>query len=93
LLKNNNISEESLSFALSSYNLYNKEKMKFQIGLSSGLIGKIYYKRNDLYNTQEYMMTSISNITEVVLEDPIFYKEYFSVLYEYEVYYLNILII
>lgn len=93
MLKNNNISEESLSFALSSYNLYNKEKMKFQIGLSSGLIGKIYYKRNDLYNTQEYMMTSISNITEVVLEDPIFYKEYFSVLYEYEVYYLNILII
>jgi len=84
LLKNNHISEETLSFALNSYNLYIKANMKFQIGLSSGLIGKIYHKKNDVYNTQEYMMTSISNITEVVLEDPIFYKEYFSVLYEYE---------
>jgi len=65
--------------------------MKFQIGLSSGLVGKIYYKMNNLYNTQDYMMIAVTNITTTLLEDPVFYKEYFPILYEYEVILLIIL--
>ncbi|ORY72868.1 hypothetical protein LY90DRAFT_503549 [Neocallimastix californiae] len=58
--------------------------MNFQIGLSAGLIGKIYYKMGELYNTQEYIIISIKNIYPILKEDPIFYKEYYSLLYEYE---------
>jgi len=61
--------------------------MNFQIGLSAGLIGKIYYKMGELYNTQEYIIISIKNIYPILKEDPIFYKEYYSLLYEYEVKY------
>ena len=84
-MKNKHISEDTLTFALNSYNIYIKENMKFQIGLSAGLIGKIYFKRNSKSNIQEYMMTAVSNITETILEDTVFYKEYFPMLYEYEV--------
>lgn len=59
--------------------------MDFQIGLSAGLIGKLYYKMNKLYNTQEYLMISIKYLIPIIKDDPLFYKEYYSLLYENEV--------
>ncbi|ORX47891.1 hypothetical protein BCR36DRAFT_398347 [Piromyces finnis] len=89
LLKHKQLSEETLNFAINSYNIYSKENMDFQKGLSAGLIGKIYYKMNNFYNTQDYMMTAVSVMTSTLLEDPIFYKEYFPILYEYEYILMN----